>query len=74
MSVAELKEKHVAATATVNALRERLKQRRQLLLDTDGEAFSFKCVRACVCNFVEFLWDILLLRSSVLYLFIVSFL
>lgn len=65
MSVAELKEKHAAATATVNALRERLKQRRQLLLDTDGEVFSFKCARACVCNFVEFLWDILLLRSSV---------
>ena len=37
-SVAELKEKHAAATASVNSLRERLRQRRQTLLDTDGEA------------------------------------
>lgn len=36
MSVADLKERHAAATATVNDLRERLKQKRQLLLDTDG--------------------------------------
>lgn len=36
-SVAELKEKHAAATASVNSLRERLRQRRQMLLDTDGE-------------------------------------
>lgn len=37
MSVAELKEKHAAATETMNNLRERLKQRRQQLLDTDGK-------------------------------------
>jgi hypothetical protein len=37
-SVAELKEKHAAATASVNSLRERLRQRREMLLDTDGEA------------------------------------
>lgn len=36
MSVAELKERHMAAMETVNALRERLKQRRILLCDTDG--------------------------------------
>jgi hypothetical protein len=42
MSVAELKEKHAASTATVNALRERLKQRRKLLLDTDGKVFLFQ--------------------------------
>lgn len=36
MSVAELKKRHVAAMETVDALRERVKQRRQLLLDTDG--------------------------------------
>lgn len=36
MSVAELKERHVAATETVNTLKERLKQRRRSLLDTDG--------------------------------------
>jgi hypothetical protein len=37
-SVAELKEKHAAATASINSLRERLRQRRETLLDTDGEA------------------------------------
>jgi hypothetical protein len=37
-SVAELKEKHASATASVNSLRERLRQRRETLLDTDGEA------------------------------------
>lgn len=36
MSVAELKERHAAATTAVNSLRERLKQRRLLLLDTDS--------------------------------------
>ncbi|KAF2940587.1 hypothetical protein DAI22_03g283700 [Oryza sativa Japonica Group] len=39
-SVAELKEKHAAATASVNSLRERLRQRRQMLLDTDVERYS----------------------------------
>lgn len=36
MSVAELKERHVAASETVNSLRERLKLKRASLLDTDG--------------------------------------
>ena len=36
MSVAELKERHLAATQTVSALRDQLKQKRLLLLDTDG--------------------------------------
>ncbi|XP_026398472.1 guanine nucleotide-binding protein subunit beta-like [Papaver somniferum] len=40
MSVAELKERHVAAAATVNSLRERLKQKRLLLLDTDVAGYS----------------------------------
>ncbi|XP_068654258.1 guanine nucleotide-binding protein subunit beta-1 [Aristolochia californica] len=40
MSVAELKERHAAATTTVNTLRERLKQRRLLLLDTDLAAYA----------------------------------
>ncbi|KAJ6843973.1 guanine nucleotide-binding protein subunit beta isoform X2 [Iris pallida] len=40
MSVSELKERHVAATETVSALRERLKQRRQLLLDTDVATYA----------------------------------
>lgn len=40
MSVEELKEQHVAATANVDALRERLKQTRLHLLDTDGNSFN----------------------------------
>lgn len=36
MSVAELKERHMAATETVNSLTERLKRKRLSLLDTDG--------------------------------------
>ena len=36
MSVSELKERHVAATEAGNSLRERLKQKRLLLLDTDS--------------------------------------
>ncbi|XP_010935069.1 guanine nucleotide-binding protein subunit beta isoform X2 [Elaeis guineensis] len=40
MSVAELKERHIAAKATVNGLRERLKQRRQALLDTDVVGYA----------------------------------
>ncbi|KAJ6985519.1 hypothetical protein NC653_023461 [Populus alba x Populus x berolinensis] len=35
MSISELKERHVVATETGNSLRERLKQKRLLLLDTD---------------------------------------
>lgn len=45
MSVAELKERHMVATQTVNDLREKLKQKRLQLLDTDGyfpsSSFSF---------------------------------
>lgn len=41
MSVAELKERHMAATQTVNSLRERLKEKRLHLLDTDGYFSSF---------------------------------
>lgn len=40
MSVAELKERHIAATETVNSLREKLKQRRLLLLDTDVSGYA----------------------------------
>ncbi|KAJ9135528.1 hypothetical protein P3X46_032705 [Hevea brasiliensis] len=40
MSVAELKARHVAATETVNSLRERLKQKRLLLLDTDVAGYA----------------------------------
>lgn len=36
MSVSELKERHAVATETVNNLRDRLRQRRLQLLDTDG--------------------------------------
>ncbi|CAL9059978.1 unnamed protein product, partial [Musa banksii] len=36
MSFSELKDRHVAATATVNTLRDRLNEKRQQLLDTDG--------------------------------------
>ena len=40
MSVAELRDRHVAAIEQVNTLRELLKQRRRHLLDTDGSFFS----------------------------------
>ncbi|XP_019165423.1 PREDICTED: guanine nucleotide-binding protein subunit beta-2-like [Ipomoea nil] len=40
MSVAELKERHMAATQTVNSLRERLKEKRLLLLDTDVATYA----------------------------------
>ncbi|KNA12976.1 hypothetical protein SOVF_121030 [Spinacia oleracea] len=40
MSVTELKERHVAAIEQVNSLREQLKQRRRLLLDTDVASFA----------------------------------
>jgi guanine nucleotide-binding protein G(I)/G(S)/G(T) subunit beta-1 len=46
-SVAELKEEHAAATASVNSLRERLRQRRETLLDTDCESlFSSSSISA----------------------------
>lgn len=41
MSVTELKERHLAATETVNNLKERLKQRRLALLDTDSNLIFF---------------------------------
>ncbi|KAL2939424.1 Guanine nucleotide-binding protein subunit beta-2 [Bienertia sinuspersici] len=40
ISVAELKERHAAATEQVNSLREQLKQRRRVLLDTDVAKFA----------------------------------
>ncbi|KAJ4867678.1 hypothetical protein Rs2_50778 [Raphanus sativus] len=40
MSVSELKERHAVATETVNNLRDRLKQRRLQLLDTDVAKYS----------------------------------
>nr|XP_019707439.1 guanine nucleotide-binding protein subunit beta isoform X2 [Elaeis guineensis] len=40
MSVAELNERHIAAKATVNGLRERLKRRRQALLHTDVAGYA----------------------------------
>lgn len=40
MSIAELKERHVAVTETVRSLREQLMQRRQLLLDTDVATYA----------------------------------
>ncbi|KAG8062045.1 hypothetical protein GUJ93_ZPchr0003g17243 [Zizania palustris] len=39
-SVAELKEKHSTAMASVSSLRERLRQRREILLDTDVQRYS----------------------------------
>ncbi|TVT98548.1 hypothetical protein EJB05_56161 [Eragrostis curvula] len=47
-SVAELKEKHAAATASVNSLRERLRQKRERLLDTDVARYSKTQGRAAV--------------------------
>ncbi|KAL7002705.1 hypothetical protein U1Q18_003864 [Sarracenia purpurea var. burkii] len=40
MSVAELKERHMAATETITALRERLNHRRLHLLDTDVAGYA----------------------------------
>ncbi|KAJ3674457.1 hypothetical protein LUZ60_005073 [Juncus effusus] len=40
MSVAELKERHATATATVNSLREQLRVKRQSLLDTDVARYA----------------------------------
>jgi hypothetical protein len=61
MSVAELKERHAAATETVSALRERLRQKRLSLLDTDGVEFLGFCVfdAFMFCVF----WSWALLRS-----------
>jgi guanine nucleotide-binding protein G(I)/G(S)/G(T) subunit beta-1 len=36
MSIAKLKERHAVATETVSEVRERLKQKRLSLLDTDA--------------------------------------
>ncbi|XP_063936074.1 guanine nucleotide-binding protein subunit beta-1 [Daucus carota subsp. sativus] len=40
MSVSELKERHTAATQTVNSLRQQLNQKRLLLLDTDVAGYA----------------------------------
>ncbi|KAL0763750.1 hypothetical protein Bca101_079901 [Brassica carinata] len=40
MSVSELKERHAVATETVNSLRDKLRQRRLQLLDTDVAKYS----------------------------------
>ncbi|URE48650.1 guanine nucleotide-binding protein subunit [Musa troglodytarum] len=40
MSFSELKDRHVAATAMVNTLRDRLNQKRQQLLDTDVAGYA----------------------------------
>ncbi|KAI6701210.1 hypothetical protein NL676_015534 [Syzygium grande] len=48
MSVAELKERHKVATETVNSLRERLKQKRVQLLDTDVAGYATAQGRAPV--------------------------
>merc|ERR1711915_235337 len=40
MSVQELRERHAAATAKVNALRERIKAKRLQLLDTDVATYA----------------------------------
>lgn len=53
-SVSELKERHAAAIETVNSLRERLKQKRQQLLDVDGTVFVFMLF-FCFVFFVWFL-------------------
>ena len=53
MSVADLKERHTAAIEQVNSLREQLKQRRRLLLDTDGLSTlknpNFVLFFVCMC-------------------------
>jgi len=49
MSVPELKERHLAATETVNSLRERLKQKRLLLLDTDVAGYARSQGKTPVC-------------------------
>ncbi|KAF9609446.1 hypothetical protein IFM89_016246 [Coptis chinensis] len=48
MSVAELKERHLTATTTVNGLRDRLRQKRLLLLDTDVSAYAKNAGRSAV--------------------------
>ena len=65
MSVTELKERHAAATETVNTLRERLKQRRRSLLDTDG-------VPKFLCSF--FFFNIYLIQFLQCFLVCVYFL
>ncbi|XP_071715966.1 guanine nucleotide-binding protein subunit beta-2-like [Rutidosis leptorrhynchoides] len=40
MSVSELKERHIAATETLNSLKERLRERRLQLLDTDVASYA----------------------------------
>lgn len=56
MSIAQRKERYIAATATVNSLRERLNQKRVLLLDTDGsvlvQSFKFYTFRVEIFYFL----------------------
>lgn len=54
MSGSELKERHVAAIETVNSLKERLKQKRHSLLDTNGELLH------CPRPFFLFCWVLFL--------------
>ena len=58
MSVAELKERHAVATETVNTLRERLKQKRRSLLDTDGVPNLFCLVLFCFALFIRCFSDL----------------
>ncbi|XP_043708982.1 guanine nucleotide-binding protein subunit beta-like [Telopea speciosissima] len=48
MSIAELNEQNISATATVNALKERLKQKRRLLLDADVAGYARSQGRSAV--------------------------
>eukprot|EP01018_Ginkgo_biloba_P002216 Gb_19725 [translate_table: standard] len=48
MSVAELRERHAAATARVNSLRERLREKRVHLLDTDVATYATRNGRSAV--------------------------
>lgn len=48
MSVTELRERHVASTARVNSLRERIKEKRLLLLDTDVATYAKNTGRSAV--------------------------
>ncbi|KAJ0582900.1 hypothetical protein HanRHA438_Chr04g0201151 [Helianthus annuus] len=51
MSVSELKQRHIAATETVNSLRQRLNQKRLQLLDTDSMFFSISNFYSQCCCF-----------------------
>ncbi|GER42253.1 guanine nucleotide-binding protein subunit beta [Striga asiatica] len=51
MSVDELRERHMAATETVNTLRDRLKHNRRLFLDTDVYMSMLDCIVALASCF-----------------------